>query len=193
MAWGDVTKELRPLEPYNLFDLSQVTHVLNLQIEFSHYWNSTHPHTEECLTHCQRLDDDLRDENILVCFINPDDLEENSAPSNRNDNHSACICPNEICPYKTKNALWSLQTAIHYTFDQALDKSMTLNFWSCGIDPALRTWRSPTDRHTCQTLLTYAINDLFTPTNLFFTFNPPQPQSHCKPFHPTPILLRLSF
>ena len=73
--------------------------------------------------------------------------------------------------YKTKNPLWSLQKAIQFVFNQALDKSMTFNIWSCGLDLYLNTWRTNNDKRTRQALISYAINDLFASTNLFFHFD----------------------
>ena len=45
---------------------------------------------------------------------------------------------------------------------------MTLNNWSCGLDEKLNTWRDQRDILTRQALITYATNDLFAPTHLFF-------------------------
>ncbi len=168
MAWGDVHKELRPLEQYNLFDLSQVTHVINLQDEFTNYWNKTHPHSEECLARHQNTNDELIDADILICLVNSADLEDEYDSSNINDDFNTCICSDELRPYKIKNSSWKLQKAIQYIFNQALDKSMTLNIWSCGLDLTLRTWQSTSDRITRQELTSYAINDVFAPTNLYF-------------------------
>lgn len=49
MTWGDVRKELNPFEQFDLFDLSEVIHTVNLQKYFTREWNRTHPHTEDCL------------------------------------------------------------------------------------------------------------------------------------------------
>ncbi|CAM4985780.1 unnamed protein product [Rotaria socialis] len=40
------------------------------------------------------------------------------------------------------NATWSLQDAIATTFNKFLDKSQTINFWQCGIDLQLDTWKN---------------------------------------------------
>ncbi|CAF4548655.1 unnamed protein product [Rotaria socialis] len=40
------------------------------------------------------------------------------------------------------NATWSLQDAIETTFNKFLDKSQTINFWQCGIDLQLDTWKN---------------------------------------------------
>ena len=47
---------------------------------------------------------------------------------------------------KSEGAIWSLQKAIQYSFDQALDKSITLNFWSFGLGLCLHTWNTNHDK-----------------------------------------------
>ena len=48
---------------------------------------------------------------------------------------------------------------------------MTLNIWSCGLDPQLQTWHTTHDKHTRESLISYAINDIFAPTHLYFSLN----------------------
>jgi hypothetical protein len=48
---------------------------------------------------------------------------------------------------------------------------MTLNLWSCGLDPQLQTWHTTHDKHTRESLISYAINDIFAPTHLYFSLN----------------------
>ena len=110
-------------------------------------------------------------DDFLLCIVNSDDLNDDFDPTNSADDHTSCICPIEHRPYKTKNPLWSLQKAVHFVFNQALDKSMTFNIWSCGLDLSLNTWRTDNDQRTRQALILYAINDLFASTNLFFYFD----------------------
>lgn len=167
MAWGDVQQELRPLLPYHLFDPTQIIHVINLQGEFTRFWNRSHPHSPDCLDQHQHSNEEAADD-ILICLVNTDDLEDDVDTRNVYDDYASCICPSDIRPYKDKNSIWKLQKAIHYVFNQALDKSLTLNIWSCGLDLKLRTWQSNSDRTTREALITYAINDVFAPTNLFF-------------------------
>ncbi|CAF1357067.1 unnamed protein product [Rotaria sordida] len=135
-------------------------------------WNKTHPHTSECLNSNHSTQDNDDSDDLLICLVNTDDLLDDSISTNRNDNINTCICPDSHRPYKAKNELWSLQKAIKVTFDQALDKAMTLNLWSCGLDQHLHTWNTDWDKSTRESLISYAINDLFAPTQLYFHLNP---------------------
>lgn len=112
--------------------------------------------------------DNNDDDDCLICMVNTDDLDDEIASPDPMDDFNTCICPETNRPYKAKNAVWSLQKAMKYTFDQALDKSMTLNIWSCGLDLTLQTWNTSQDKHARTSLISYAINDLFAPTNLYF-------------------------
>ncbi|CAF3328907.1 unnamed protein product [Rotaria sp. Silwood2] len=171
MAWGDVEKELGPFEDFNLFDLSQVTNTFDLQKYFTKLWNQMHPHTSDCLARHQPMIDECISEDVLVCFVNSDDIDDEFNPNDPTEDYNTCICPTEIRPYKAKNAVWSLQKAVEFIFHQALDKTLTFNIWSCGLDLNLDTWQTHTDKRTRQSLIAYAMNDLFAPTNLYFHLN----------------------
>lgn len=108
------------------------------------------------------------DDDCLICLVNTDDLNDEVTSPDPIDDFNTCICPDTNRPYKAKDAIWSLQKAIKYTFDQALDKSMTLNIWSCGLDFKLQTWNTSQDKNVRASLISYAINDIFAPTNLYF-------------------------
>ncbi|CAF1392480.1 unnamed protein product, partial [Didymodactylos carnosus] len=51
-------------------------------------------------------------------------------------------------PYKSKATGWSLEKAIKTTFDKALNKELTVNLWSCGLDEKLKTWETEEDKIT---------------------------------------------
>ncbi|CAF3729490.1 unnamed protein product, partial [Rotaria socialis] len=119
----------------------------------------------------QPIIEELISDDFLVCLVNSDDLDDEFDPTHPIDDYNTCICPSEIRPYKTKNALWSLQKAVQFTFNLTLDKSITLNTWSCGLDLYLHTWRLDTDKRTRQALIYYAISDLFASSYLYFHFH----------------------
>ena len=48
-----------------------------------------------------------------------------------------------------------------------MDKSLTFNIWSCGLDLSLHTWNTPAQRSRRLNLINYAIHDLLAPTSLF--------------------------
>ena len=55
-------------------------------------------------------------DDVLICLINSDDLNDDYDEHHPMDDFNTCICPSNIRPYKSKNALWSLQKAIEYVF-----------------------------------------------------------------------------
>lgn len=170
LAWGDVLCELKPFVQFDLFQLSQVTDTLNVQDYFKLHWNRTHPHTPECIAHHSPVVDEPLPEDCIDCVVDSNDLEDDFDQRYPSDDHNTCRCPDDIRPYKQKNPMWSLQKAIQHVFHQALDKSMTQNFWSCGLDVKLNTSHSSHDKQTRQCMIEYALNDLFAPTSLFFYF-----------------------
>ncbi|CAF1290303.1 unnamed protein product [Rotaria magnacalcarata] len=171
MTWGDLVNKLHPFEQFNFFDISQVTNTFNLQDSFARQWNTAHPHTADCVARHQPIVEESISADFLVCLVNSDDLDDEFDPTHPIDDYNTCICPSEIRPYKTKNALWSLQKAVQFTFNLTLDKSITLNTWPCGLDLYLLTWRLDTDKRTRQALIYYAISDLFASTYLYFHFH----------------------
>ncbi|CAM4785809.1 unnamed protein product [Rotaria magnacalcarata] len=168
MAWGDIIRELYPFQQFDLFDISHVIHVFNIQQWFTSEWNKKHPHTSECVARHQPTADDTDMEDCLICVVNTDDLDDEFNSCDTNEDYNTCICATDIRPYKSKGATWSLQKAIHYSFNQTLIKSMTLNIWSCGLDRCLNTWHTNQDIVARQNMILYATNDIIAPTNLFF-------------------------
>ena len=200
MAWGEVRNELRPFDQFELFDISQVTNTLNLQEYFTRQWNLSHPHSSECISRHQSIMEESPPDDVLICLVNSDDLNDEYDERYPTDDFNTCLCPNEIRPYKTKNALWSLQKAIQYVFHEALDKSLTFNFWSCGLDLSLNTWTTQSQRCTRLSLTNYAIHDLLAPTRLFFHLERTQFSSassvdtvQSNNFSPTAAFIRSSF
>ena len=167
IAWGDVHKELDPFKQFELFDISQVNNVLNLQEYLTRQWNLSHPHTNQCISHHQSVVEESSSDDVLICLINSDDLNDDYVEHHPIDDSNTCICTNDIRPYKAKHALWSLQNAIQYVFHEALDKSLTFNIWSCGLDLSSHTWNTPSQRSSRLKLINYAIHDLFALTSLF--------------------------
>ena len=172
MAWGDVISELHRFEQFQLFNTSNIVDPVDIQQIFLQQWNEQHPHTTECVNNRYTLRDNDEFDDYLICLINSDDLDNDLHTSDSTSHYSTCICPDTVRPYKDTNATWSLQKAVQHTFHKALDKKLTLNVWSCGLDTALHTWNTYYDQHVRQSLVTYAINDLFAPTQLYFHYHP---------------------
>ncbi len=145
---------------------------MNLQLYFTNYWNETHPHDTSCAIQSQPVDHDFNFDVDLICSVDSSDLDDLlfSQPVSKPKSKSTiqCTCPNDIRPYKHDNEQWSLQKAISFTFDQALDKLHTMNVWSCGLDPQLTNNVSSDSIATRAAMTLYAINDVLAPTRLLF-------------------------
>ena len=66
---------------------------------------------------------------------------------------------------------------MHLCLNRALDKALTLNNWSCGLDPHLNPSLSSTQRAERDKMIMYAINDVFAPTHLYFHLRRTTPSS----------------
>ncbi len=64
--------------------------------------------------------------------------------------------------------MWALKRALKYLLNQALDKSTTMNVWSCSFDTSLIIWKTFEDHCIRERIILHVINDLFACTNLFF-------------------------
>ncbi|CAF3331978.1 unnamed protein product [Rotaria socialis] len=147
------------------------TTIIIIEDYFAQQWNTAHPHTADCLARHQPIIEESISDDFLVCLVNSDDFDDEFDPTHPIDDYNTCICPSEIRPYKTKQALWSLPKAVEFTFDLYLDKPINLTNWSCGLDLYLHTCRLDTDKRIRQALVYYAISDLFASTHLYFHFN----------------------
>ncbi|CAF4654919.1 unnamed protein product, partial [Rotaria sp. Silwood2] len=78
--------------------------------------------------------------------------------------------------------VWSLQKAIEVIFKKFLDKSLTVNWWQCGLDLKLNTWKNQLfSRHNYDErkekqerfkMVQYAINDCTSVAELYFHMYP---------------------
>lgn len=168
IAWGDLNHELRAFDSFRLFNSSDVRHCINLQTRFTSHWNLNHPHLPSCPVSSSTSAPYSSSEE-LICLVATDDLDSDvSFRPCESDSH-LCTCPANIRPYKSINPMWSLQKAIYYTFNEALDKSFTLSIWSCGLDPLFYSSSSSLHgRITRNAMIHYAINDVLAPTRLYF-------------------------
>ena len=175
MSWGPIDSELLPFQHFNLFDLSRVVNHINLQADFATQWNKRHPHTSSCLDAKSQPTHNYHPSIELICSVPTDDLDSDRIRPVIVDDFINCLCPDDHRPYKSNTPLWSLQKAVQLTLNLALDKSSTLNRWSCGLDPLLHNSTQPSINSTLHELVLYAINDLFAPTQLYFHFHPSIP------------------
>ncbi|CAF3954207.1 unnamed protein product [Rotaria sp. Silwood1] len=78
--------------------------------------------------------------------------------------------------------VWSLQNAIEVIFKKFLDKSLTVNWWQCGLDLKLNTWKNQLfSRHNYNEqkekqerlkMVQYATNDCTSEAELYFHMYP---------------------
>jgi len=99
---------------------------------------------------------------------------------------------NDINPVQVnQNQPISLQNAIATTFKKFLDKSLTYNYWKCGLDPYLKTWKTKLfnkkfhdeqlEKSQRQLMIQYAIHDCTAVTELFFHMYPEKINDHQTP------------
>ncbi|CAF1661565.1 unnamed protein product [Adineta ricciae] len=165
---GNLQQSLALFESFNLFSLSQLIHVLDLQSLFATHWNSLHPHTAECLSHPTVVSDDCETDDTLVCLVNTDDLEIDSLHANLLDDYSGCTCPSDIRPYKGSQVTWSLHKALDSVFHQSLELPLISNLWSCGLDFVLTPCVSLDDQTIRQNLVSHLVQTADAYTSLYF-------------------------
>jgi hypothetical protein len=151
MTWGNVLQKLHVFEHLNLFNVTQITDVVNIQEFFANQWNLHHPHTVECTAVHQQQPDDAEQNDVLICLVNTDDLEDDYDSDQPINDHNTCICPSRVRPYKGRNALWTLPRAVQFVFNRDVNPSFTHDH-----------------KLTRERLLSLASNYLSSSSNLFF-------------------------
>ena len=116
ITWGPIDNELEDFRHIEFIHIGNNIDSTNLQILFRSWYNEkqrsiTHPEME------RRDGDDSNDEEMDGIY---DELNETT--------------------YSGTLVVWSLQDAIATTFNKFLDKSLTVNWWQCGLDDKLNTW-----------------------------------------------------
>ena len=178
VSWGDVVAQLRPFAQHNLFDLSHLTNTLNLQKIFTDHWNSTHPHTSECLSgHTDASASPIADD-FLVCLVDANDLDDEFHPLDTTSDFNTCMCPDYIRPYKAKNSVWSLSDALRFTFGLTEPTSNDHSVLSCALDNTLHTGFTHSDTALCQTRVDRTLSHLFASSRLFFHLSNNFPSFH---------------
>jgi hypothetical protein len=166
ITWGTYTKEFENFQDYQLIESGNQFESVNLQEEFQGWHNEqtkqkTHPQGE-------------RRETTTGHYVIPGGEET------KQSNQTICNCGHRS--HYDPNATWSLQDAISSTKKQFLDKTETINRWTCGLDLDLETWRrrtfnkyeyNPTEEKRKRlSLVDYAANDCLVTSELFFIIYP---------------------
>lgn len=157
LVWGNGYMELSSFTIYPLFQSIPLAclHFINIQDDFKDWYNRTYPHDQAC----------------YMALLNniADDPE--------------CTCSHR--PYKNFNDRWSLQLAISIVYEQFLDKSLTRNNWSQGLDVRLymnfkddeinynvKSCLTHAQEQTRFKLVNYVINDCLALTKLASNVDP---------------------
>ncbi|CAF1484241.1 unnamed protein product [Adineta steineri] len=160
ISWGPIKKEFKEFHHLNLIDIGKIVEY-NLQFLFSNPNGKpiTHPAREKRdeITRCSFIDDTPGDNE------SDDDYDDQPVQS-------------------TSGEPTSLQDAVATTFNKYLDKSLTLNYWKCGIDLKLNTWRTRLfsrnrydehiEKEERNEMAKYAINDCTSVAELFIHMYP---------------------
>lgn len=179
ITWGDPHAELKAFEDFDLFCCSNIHHPINLQQIFAQYWNSTHPHESQCPISSYAFSSELFSDEI-ICIADSTDLTDAHALPPFEPDSSSCTCSSNIRPYKSKAVLWSLQKAVHFLFNETVDKELTMSVWSNGLDHTLHPFSTDRDRQARDALVLYAITDVIALTRIYchiFPSNVPQSSS----------------
>ncbi|CAF1475574.1 unnamed protein product, partial [Didymodactylos carnosus] len=150
-----------------IIQIQAIEKPIHLHNRFTNEWNKHHRHTVTCRQNKADIDLENNDCDLLYDNEQMHDLDEfvpidnhvkNQLNDDENSDHKYCVCPSDHRPYKQKGASWSLQKAIKTIFNRAIDKELQNNFWSCGLDPKLKTYETDYDKETRQLMTRYAIN-----------------------------------
>ena len=170
ITWGPIEKEFKDFHPYGLFEIGKIKKEINLQNDFSD-WHNTHPVRES-------RDEQTRLSNTL--YETPGECD---GPTQEAAMNIMCNCGHHS--HYDQNATWSLQDAIASACQQFLDKTETINKWSCGLDLELNAWKIPlfsSNRYNAEeekakriSMKQYAMQDCTAVTKLYFIINPPNP------------------
>lgn len=152
ITWGSIEDELKDFQHIEFTRIGKNINHVNLQFLFRSWYNKhqiTHPVME------RRDDDDSEEERM-------DGIDDEF---NMTDDTS-------------EKVTWSLQDAIAITFQKFLDKSLTINWWQCGLDLQLNTWKDKLfsrsiydeeqEKQQRLAMIEYATNDCTSVAELFY-------------------------
>jgi hypothetical protein len=179
ISWGPVDKEFEHFNHLDLIHLGKIKEI-DLQFLFSNQHNNLKTHPE-----MERRDDLTRYTSNMYDTPGDNDTHDNDEQMDYDyDDDGYTIQYNSNQPI-------SLQDAIATTFGKFIDKSLTVNYWQCGIDLNLNTWRNKlfsrpkydrqTEQQQREAMKQYAINDCTSVAELYFHMYPSKANDHKKP------------
>ena len=159
MSWGSYHEEIKNFNHLDLVHSGKIFRKSNMQSDFQKWYDGeAHPEMES-------RDNETGDDLNIESSDDDDIFNYNTQGGDKSNNSKS-------------NTTWSLQAAVVTIFNKFLDKSETLNFWQCGIDLQLGTWKQKLFSHeqydeqieqeTRLKMKQYAIADCTAVTELFF-------------------------
>ncbi|CAF4803594.1 unnamed protein product, partial [Rotaria sp. Silwood2] len=154
-SWGDMDKELEPIQDSHLFNWPTTASLIDIQPYFSDWYEWALAHCESCRPNHHRQHGGVNYDNVTT----------------QNYSSFKCVC-HEQSPYRPGEK-WSLQKALIYAAHMFIDKSCTVNNWAAGLtsnNSTLSTGRR-------KKMINYAIYDCFSTTYFirpvleYWTFN----------------------
>ncbi|CAF3293175.1 unnamed protein product [Rotaria sp. Silwood2] len=154
-SWGDMGKELEPIQDYHLVNWPATALLIDIQPYFSDWYEWALAHCESCRPNHNHHCDGINYDNVTT----------------QNYSSSKNVC-HEPSPYRSREK-WSLQKALIYAAHMFIDKSSTVNNWAAG----LTSNNSTLSFGRRKKMINYAIYDCFSTTYFirpvleYWTFN----------------------
>ena len=182
ISWGTFSDEIKHFHYLDLIHPGKVR-FKNLQFLFSN------PNADETHPARESRDSENRDvlmnstlgENVYYNILDDDDYNNDDDDLFYNDNP---VPVNENQPI-------ALQNAVATTFKKFLDKSLTYNYWKCGLDVQLNTWKTQLfnkkyyderlEKRQRQLMIQYAVHDCTSVAELFFHMYPEKTNDYQTP------------
>ncbi|CAF2932692.1 unnamed protein product [Rotaria sp. Silwood2] len=115
-SWGDMGKELEPIQDYHLVNWPATALLIDIQPYFSDWYEWALAHCESCCPNHNPHYDEINYDNVTT----------------QNYSSSTCVC-HEPSPYRPREK-WSLQKVLIYAAHMFIDKSSTVNNWAADDD-----------------------------------------------------------
>jgi hypothetical protein len=188
ISWGPINEEFNNFHHLGLIHLGKMK-PYNLQFLFSGWQKdpTTHPEMEsrDHITGHTANMYDLPGE-IRYMIDEDDEIHTDDIFDDYDD---------DDYPVVKSQPGWSLQKAVGETLGKFMDKTLTVNYWQCGLDWSLNTWKDwlfsqhrydeQTEKQQRLKMKQYAINDCTAVAELFFYMYPDKMNDYREPDPPT--------
>ena len=148
-SWGSLKPELQKFERYQLFSLSILSNLIDVQALFTKWFDS------------------FSMENMST--VDPTNNADDSLIINAPQSMELFLSASEINHIKiTNNQLWSLQDSIAYTLHKYLSKRDTCRSWAIGLNTRLSSRNKDYSYNYRQRLIKYASYDCLSLMDLIW-------------------------